>query len=163
LICDPDSLDFETKMSQFLKHSALAWVLIVTQLSFSVFGPGQVVVCHDEDGPSHIELIHSDSSPDLVAENCGQVSTELDRVAASLCAGSPCVDEAISFTTTINNRRGIVDGSFTDLILTGVPLSLVCVLSQDSTMEQLGQDTGHEVACRLLGLQSSLRTTVLVL
>jgi hypothetical protein len=149
-------------MSITLKHSGLAWVLIVTQLAFCVVGQGRVVVCHDEGGPSHIEFIHTDRSSSVSQDNCGQAPLSQDGVAQSVCTGSPCVDEAISFTFTVNSRRMTTINSLTDLFPNAPPLVTVDVHHPDS-MILIESGTDFETAFCLIELQCSIRTTVLVL
>ncbi|MBL4699275.1 MAG: hypothetical protein JKX70_10625 [Phycisphaerales bacterium] len=149
-------------MSTTLKHSALAWVLIVTQLAFCVVGQGRVVVCHDESGPSHIEFIHGDRSSSISQDNCGQAPLSQDGVAQSICTGSPCVDEAISFAFTVNSRRMTAIDSLTDLFPNTPPL-LIADIHRPDSIELFGQCTDFETAFCLIELQCSIRTTVLVL
>ena len=149
-------------MSTTLKHSVLAWALIVTQLAFCVIGQGRVVVCHDEGGPSHIEFVHGDQSSSVSQDNCGQAPLSQDGVAQSICTGSPCVDETISFTSTINTRRMKVIDSLTDVFPNAPPLPITLVHPLDS-VKLFGQGTNFETALCLIELQCSIRTTVLVI
>ncbi|MBL4590963.1 MAG: hypothetical protein JKY96_03280 [Phycisphaerales bacterium] len=149
-------------MSITLKHSALAWVLIVTQLGFCVAGQGLIVLCHDEGGSSHIELARSNQWSNASQDNCGQASIAQDGVAQSVCTSLPCVDEEIGITFTVNSRRTTAIDSLTDLFPNAPPLLTVDVHHPDS-MVLIESGTDFEVARCLIELQCSIRTTILVL
>ena len=149
-------------MSQSLKHSALAWALILTQFALSVFGHGGIVICHDNDGPSHIELVRCTTSSGDTADTCGQSRVNQNDAEVGLCTGSLCVDEVISFTSTLNARRGMANKSIIDFLPTAPPSILLSLLPLDST-ELTRQGTELEDACYLKKLHCALRTTVMVI
>lgn len=118
------------------------------------------MVCHDDGGPSHIEFIHSEQS--VSQDNCGQVPLSQDGFVQSICTGLPCIDELVSFTSTVNSRRITTLDSLTDLFPHAPPLVTVDVHHPDS-MLLIESDTDFETVFCLIELQCSIRTTVLVI
>lgn len=147
---------------QVFLQSAMVWTLILSQMAFGVLGHGLVVVCHDDDGSSHIELIHDDESSGLAHDICGQ--TTIGQVAAdsSLCTGTSCVDEFYGLTFTFNSRRSIGHGSLSGVVPTGSSAIVSWMILPDSS-DLFEEDSDLEDACVLKELQRLIRTNVLVL
>ncbi len=92
-------------MSKAINHSVLAWVLIMTQLVVGVLGHGRVVVCIENDGSSHIELVGEVSSSSTEDDHCGVSVGGLADGVSSVCSEMPCDDELLELAYTLSNTR----------------------------------------------------------
>ena len=151
---------------KFLSNQSwLAWVLIVTQMTFGAFGYGRVIVCNDDEGQSHVELALATSLSRLVDttavhKGCDQLVSKLVDTNSTHCTSTQCVDEVLSFTFTINTPRKIGCGSLLDVVPTGPPAILDWPNSEPTPIAWIPCDDLND-AFALLGLRRSVRSTVM--
>lgn len=146
-------------------QSWLAWVLISVQMTFGAFGYGRVIVCNDQDGPSHIELVHGESLSHAnengsVAKGCGQVTSPNAIVVSTHCSGTSCDDQVLSFAYTIITPRKIGCGSLMDIVPTGPPAIYDWPSLEPIAIAWVPCDDLDDASV-LLGLRRSVRSTVL--
>ncbi len=154
-------------MRRTQKQLAMACLLIAAQLCVVVFGHGRVVICRDDGGPTHIELVRQ--------ESCSvRDGVAWDRVAGSfdeaLGGGSSwvqctisCVDEVFGLTYTLASARRAIQGGADDGF---EPTSTIALLSMSMTRDSGGLVARAEsrfVVDGPGGYLSSLRSTVLIL
>lgn len=144
--------------------SWIAWALICAQALVLVFGHGRVVVCHDEGGTSHIELVDEESCSTQATEGCSQpVATQgKAQQITTLCSDTSCVDEPLGITATISNTRKMNNGEHQSSL---PPPSLAIVtwlLLQDPMVRQLSCDDFDDQHA-IYGLHQSNSSTVLIL
>jgi hypothetical protein len=85
-----------TVMRWFRRHLAVSWVLILAQAACAIAGPAGLVVCHEPNGMSHVELPGEsccgsvvDSSTFAVDENCADERSE------DPCPADDCDDQQV--------------------------------------------------------------------
>lgn len=151
-------------MKLMRSSSWIAWALICTQSIVLVLGHGRVVVCHDEGGSSHIEIVDEDSCSTQATEGCNQSVTsqgEAQQI-TTLCSDTSCVDEPLGITATLSNTRMTSDEEHQGAM---PPPSLAVVTwlhLQDPMERQLSRedfDDRHAID----GFHQLNRSTVLVL
>ena len=83
------------------KHSIVSLALVFAQLAVIVLGHGRVVVCHDENGSSHIELVGEDVCSNSDSQSCEQPVFQQDDGRTGTCSGSNCIDEIYSLESVL--------------------------------------------------------------
>jgi len=110
-------------MNTTLKNSALAWALIFAQLFVITLSQGRMVVCHQANGSSHIELVN-DILSDLSGIDSAEHQFSISQNSAfSSCSDGPCVDELFTAAITVIRPRLIELGNTQGLV--GPPLRLL--------------------------------------
>ena len=151
-------------MKLMRSSSWIAWVLICTQSLLLVLGHGRIVVCHEVDGTSHIEIVDEDSCSTLVTDGCSQpvdAQDEIQRV-SSLCSETSCTDVPLGITATISNAR-LMSGGEQQGILPSPSLAIVDWLVLQDPIEKLDSTTEFDDQHAIAGFHRSNRSTVLVL
>lgn len=142
----------------------LTWVLICAQSLVLVLGHGRVVVCHDEGGSTHIEIVDEESCSTRVDEGCGDsvAAQGATSLVSTLCSDTSCVDEPLGITATLSNTR--IAG---DIELQGAlpspSLAVVAWLLQQDPMERVVGSAEFDDQHAISGFHLSNRSTVLVL
>ncbi len=90
-------------MKALIQHSVFAWLLIIAQTMVIVVGHGRVVVCYDDNGSTHIELVSEGSCGGDVDDGCDLVVNESSNALASVCSQMPCVDELYGQVVSLSN------------------------------------------------------------
>ena len=147
-----------------LTHRTLllsAWAIIVAQLLVLVVGHGRIVVCFDEKGSSHIELVTEESCLAGADDAYSQSAYGIWDTQMGAGSSTSCVDELVGLPATFTGTRYVFVGAETGLYLEpaiGVESWLVSV---GVAVEVAGVDFGAYGF--LSELRRSIRTTVLVL
>lgn len=151
-------------MSLNKSSSRIAWALICAQTLVLVLGHGRIVVCHDEGGTSHIEIVDEDSCSTLVTDGCSQSATSQSEIQQiqSLCSDTSCVDEPLGILATMSNTRATIDGE-QQVALPPPSLAIVDWLLLQSPAEPQITLSDFDDRYAISGLQISNRSTVLVL
>lgn len=151
-------------MSLYRSSSWIAWALICAQTLVFVLGHGRVVVCHDEGGTSHIEIVDEDSCSTLVTDGCSQsVASQVEiQQIQSLCSDTSCVDEPLGILATTSNTRATIDGEQQEA-LPPPSLAIVDWLLLQSPVERQMIRSDFDDRYAISGFQISNRSTVLVL
>jgi len=92
-------------MNAPIRHTVFAWLLIIAQMMVIVVGHGRVVVCHDDNGSTHIELVSEGSCGSDADDGCDQVVNQTSNALASVCSQTPCVDELYGHVVPLSNVR----------------------------------------------------------
>ncbi len=149
-------------MSNGYKQLVLAWALIAAQLFVVVIGHGRIMICHDEGGSTHVELIGEDSCGVNDAAPCGLGDDPDSLSTQRLCAETSCEDELYGLTYTLSSSRRIGQRVSTDFVPTNVIATLSSSMDTDSLIA-MGQSTGLIDSVARSGCRLAIRTTVLVL
>lgn len=151
-------------MSLSKSSTWIAWVLIFAQSLLLVLGHGRIVVCHEDDGTSHIEIVDENSCSTLVTDGCSQPvdsQNEIQQISSS-CSDTSCTDVPLGITATISNARMPSSGEQQG-ILPPPSLAIVDWLVLQDPMEKpdctIDFDDRHAIA----SLHRSNRSTILVL
>lgn len=137
-------------------------MIIIAQLLVLVIGHGHVVVCYDESGSSHIELVNEESCKAGQVDPCSQSIDTNDHIQWSHCSSSSCVDELFEVLVTLRSDRKSDLGVATDFqphLPMNVIAGLELVESSRAIDCALVFEDEHELALR----HRSIRTSVLVL
>lgn len=151
-------------MRLYRSSSWIAWALICTQSLLLVLGHGRIVVCHEDGGTSHVEIVGEDSCSILVTDGCSQPVASQDEIQqiSSPCSDTSCTDVPLGITATISNARMTSSGEQQG-ILPPPSLAIVDWLVLQDPMEKpdctIDFDDQHAIA----GLHRSNRSTILVL
>ena len=134
--------------------------MIFAQLTLGVFGHGRVVVCREDGGQSHIELIHDDDSAIGSDDHCARSSTKSATLQSGICSGTPCVDELLSFTflaparrnTSLESGNHWIPGDLPTAIALAIEPWTVCPPLDSTCADREHLDTGNLCAIRTLVL-----------
>jgi len=151
------------------KQLAMTCLLIAAQLCVIVFGHGRVVICRDDGGPTHIELVRQESCSvrddaawDRVAGSFDEAFGEALGEASWVQCTISCVDEVFGLTYTLASARRAIQGGADGF----EPTSTIAMLSMLMTRDSGGLVARAEsqfVVDGPGGYLASLRSTVLVL
>lgn len=149
-------------MSNGYKHLLLAWALIAAQLFVVVIGHGRIVICHDEGGSTHIELVGEDSCSVNDATSCG-LGDELNNSSTQrLCAETSCEDELYGLTYTLAGSRRIGQRASADFAATNSFVLMSPLISTSPTVAT-NQAFGVFDSIALRECRLAHRATVLIL
>jgi hypothetical protein len=143
------------------KTSWITWAILFAQTFVLVLGHGRIVVCHDEGGTSHIEIVDEDSCSILVPDGCRQTADSSDesRQVSPLCSDSSCFDEPLGIPATLSGVR-IANGGEQQGVLPPPSLAVVdWLVLQDPMERQIDFDDAHAIA----GFHRSIGSVILLL
>src|SRR5690606_28474379 len=138
------------------------WTVLLAQTLVLVLGHGRVVVCHDENGSSHIELVNEDACKLSIEEPCAQDVKLSDAKQWNQCSGAECVDELFEVSGTLRSARESDLGAsfeFQSSLLLSTITVLALVEAPETVLDTLDLDDKHALDLR----HRSIRTTILVL
>lgn len=146
-------------------HLALAWTLILAQLTLLGFAYGRVVICHDATGPSHIELVNDNSCSASNSEACAQPANTSAPSASSSCAQTDCTDQVFTISATVQSLRkpaADLDAYSIDHHPTvSLLIAYVALITTDGATSAV--TLMPDTVPAFTALQRSIRSTVLVL
>lgn len=146
-------------MSSNRLKNRLTWAIIFAQVFILVIGHGRVVLCHDDAGTSHIELVKSDSCSSIERTDCSNIAESQHRSTSPSCSGTTCDDELFLIQGVLASKW---DFHFdTDQ----VEHSYAADCQSPSLMQSDSIVVGASLddVCLLIALHESIRSTVLVL
>ena len=142
----------------------LSWTIIFAQMFVLVLGPSRVVICYDDGGSSHIELVDDNSCITQDDRSCDQpVATQgVSQQVTSLCSDTSCVDKPLGLLATLTNTRSESYGQQHGVV---PPPSLAIVqwLILQDPMDKLDYTIDFDDRYAIASFHQSKRSTVLVL
>ena len=148
------------------KQPWLVWLLIFAQMTLGTLGYGRVILCNDQSGRSHIQIVRSSShashtaQPDHFTSRCQQPAHQASNASARHCTNSRCVDEALSFPCAINPHRTTGCKGLASIVPTEVPAIPVSSHPDLMPTARLSRCASDEKAV-LHELHCAVRSTVL--
>tara|TARA_R110002096_G_scaffold344921_7_gene538193 strand:- start:155153 stop:155650 length:498 start_codon:yes stop_codon:yes gene_type:complete len=141
----------------------MTWVLIAAQACVLAVGYGRVVMCYDDNGTSHIEIVDEKSCSPRVDEGCTQpVSTQTDVQTLTDCSEFACVDEPFGLLATLPVVRTTDNGKQLD-VQPNPSLVIVSWLLKQNPIDAQVSSASLNDQYAMDAFHRSNRSTVLVL
>tara|TARA_R110002073_G_scaffold118918_1_gene258667 strand:+ start:577048 stop:577488 length:441 start_codon:yes stop_codon:yes gene_type:complete len=137
----------------------LTWAIILAQVFVLVIGHGRVVLCHDDTGTSHIELVKSDSCSSVERNECSNVTESQHSSISPSCSGTTCEDELFLIQGMLAAKWDVHFD--TDQVEHSYAAALQSPSLMRSDTAVVSANIDHVYL--LIALHESIRSTVLVL